>query len=63
MNDNKVQFRFGKTKVAKEEFYGPRIKNSKSLNVLVDNKVMLKLIKTKNNFKYLIGYLYQQLEK
>ena len=47
--------RFGKTKVAKEEFYGAK-KAIKIWDVDVDNRVTSKLIETKNKFKYLIGY-------
>ena len=60
--------RFGKTKVAKEEFNGAKkhfekIKIWKIFNILkiwdgdIDNIVILKLIKTENNSRYLIRYL------
>ena len=48
--------RFGKTKVAKEEFYGAK-KPIKIWDVNVDNIVISKLIETKNNSKYLARYL------
>ena len=48
--------RFSKTKAAKEEFYGVK-KTIKTWDVDVDNMVISKLIETKYNFKYLIGYL------
>ena len=44
--------RFGKIKVAKEEFYGATNKN---LGYWFDNIVVSKLVKPKNNYKYLIG--------
>ena len=47
--------RLAKAKVAKEEFYIK--KTIKNWDVGVNNIVISKLIKTKNNFKYLIGYL------
>ena len=49
-------FKFGKTKVAKEEFCGTN-KPIKSQDVNVDSIVILNLIKTKNDSKYLIGFL------
>ena len=48
--------RFSKTNVAKEEFYGSK-KAIKTWDVNVDNIVVSKLVETKNNSKYLIGYL------
>ena len=48
--------RFGKTKVAKKEFYGPK-KPIKIWDVDVDNIDISKLVETKNNSQYLIGYL------
>ena len=48
--------RFGETKVTKEKFYAPK-KPIKICNVNVDNIVLSKLVKTKTNSKYLIGYL------
>ena len=48
--------RSGKTKVGKEEIYC--IKNIvKFWNIDVNNTVILKLIETKTNSKYLVGYL------
>ena len=48
--------KFGKTKVAKEEFYVAK----KPIKIWdVDNIVILKLSETKNNSKYLIAYLYE----
>ena len=49
-------FKFGKTKVAKEEFCGTN-KPIKSQDVNVDSIVILNLIRTKNDSKYLIGFL------
>ena len=51
-----IMFRFGKTTVAKEEFYGAK-QPIKIQNVDVDNIVISKSIETKNNSKYLIEYL------
>ena len=48
--------RFGKMKVAKEDFYGPK-KQIKVWNVNVDNIVISKLVDIKNNSEYFIGYL------
>ena len=54
--DSRIMLRFGKTKVAKEEFYSA--KNPKKVwDVNVDNTVILKLVETKKNSKYLIGYV------
>ena len=47
--------RFGEKKVTKEKFYAK--KPIKIWDVNVDSTVISILIKTKNNFKYLIGYL------
>ena len=47
--------RFGETNVAKVEFYGAK-KANKFCYVNVDNTIVSKLIKTKTNSKYLIGY-------
>ena len=47
--------KFGKTKIAKENFYAAK-KRIKIWYVNVDNKVISKLVKTKTNSKYLIGY-------
>ena len=43
--------KFGKTKVAKESFMVQKDQYD------VNNIVISKLVETKNNFKYLIGYL------
>ena len=48
--------RSGKTIVAKEEFYDAK-KPIKIWDVNVIKIVISALIETKNNFKYLIGYL------
>ena len=48
--------RFGKTKVAKEKFYGAK-KTINIWDVNVDNIVISNLVGTKTNSKYLIGYL------
>ena len=48
--------RFGRTKVANEEFYGAK-KAIKIWDVDGNNIVILKLIKMKNNSKYLTEYL------
>ena len=45
-----------KTEVAKEKFYAAE-KPIKIWDVNVDNIVILKLVKTKTNSNYLIGYL------
>ena len=48
--------RFWKTEIAKEKFYSAK-KPIKNWDVNVDNTVISKLVKTKTNSKYLIGYL------
>ena len=48
--------RFTETKVAKEKFYVAK-EPIKIWDVNVDNIVISQLVKTKSNFKYLIGYL------
>ena len=48
--------RFDETKVAKEELYGAK-KPINVWNVNVDNIVISNITETKNNSKYLIGYL------
>ena len=48
--------KFGKTEIAKQKFYAAK-KPIKIWNVNVDNIVISKLVKTKTNSKYLIGYL------
>ena len=50
-----TMLRFGKTKVAINEFYGAK-KAIKLWDVNVDNIVISKLVKTKGNCKYLIEY-------
>ena len=48
--------RFGETKIVKENFFaGKKLINIWDVNV--DNIVISKLLKTKNNSKYLFGYL------
>ena len=48
--------RFGETKVAKKKFYGGK-KLIKSYVVNADSKANSKLVETKTNSNYLIGYL------
>ena len=48
--------RFRKTKVAKETFYGAK-QPIKIWDINVDNIVISKLVESKNNSKYLSGYL------
>ena len=48
--------KFGKTEIAEERFYAVK-KPIKIWDVNVDNIVISKLVKTKTNSKYLIGYL------
>ena len=55
--DSVIMLRFGETKVAKEEFYGAKNKTINILSINVDNIVISKLVETKTNPKYLIGYL------
>ena len=50
--------RFGETKIKKEGFYAAR-KPINISDVNVDNIVISKLVKTKTESKYLIGYLDQ----
>ena len=47
--------KFGKTEIAKEKFYAAK-RPIKIWDVNVDNIVISKLVKTKTNSKYLIGY-------
>ena len=54
--DSIIMLRFGKVKVLKWEFSGTK-KPIKICDVSDDSKVILKLVKTENNSKYLIGYL------
>ena len=49
-------FRFGKTKVAKEKYYGAK-KPINIWDVNADNIVIAKLVETKTNSKYLARYL------
>ena len=48
--------RFGETKAAKSKFYAAK-KPINILDINVDNIVISKLIETKSNSKYLIGFL------
>ena len=48
--------RFGDREIAKERFYAAK-RPLKIWDVNVDNIFILKLVKTKTNSKYLIGYL------
>ena len=48
---------FRETKVTKEKFYATTNKTIKVWDVNVDNIVISKLIETKTNYKYMIGYL------
>ena len=48
--------RFGDKEIAKERFYAP-IRPITICDVNVDNIVFSKLVKTKTNSKYFIGYL------
>ena len=48
--------RFGKTKIAKEEFCGAK-KPIKICDVNVGSMAISKFFETRNNSKYLIGYL------
>ena len=45
-----------KTEIAKEKLYAAK-RPIKICDVIVDNIVISKLVKTKTNSKYLIGYL------
>ena len=51
-----ILLRFGEREIAKEEFYAAK-KPIKIWDVNVDNIVISKLVETKTNSKYLIGYL------
>ena len=51
-----IMLRFGETKAAKEKFYGAK-KIMNIWDVNVDNIVISKLVETKVNSEYLIGYL------
>ena len=48
--------KFGKAEIAEEKFYASK-KPIKIWDVNVDNIVTSKLVKTKTNLRYLIGYL------
>ena len=48
--------KYVKTEIAKENFYAAK-KPMKIWDVNIDNILISKLVKTKTNFKYLIGYL------
>ena len=48
--------KFGKTEIAKEKLYTAK-QPIKIWDVFVDKTVISKLVKTKTNSKYLIGYL------
>ena len=48
--------KFGRKEIAKEKFYAAK-KPMKIWEVNVDNIVILKLVKTKSNSKYFVGYL------
>ena len=48
--------KFGRTEIAKEKFYAGK-KPIQIWDVNVDNIVSSKLVQTKTNSKYLIGYL------
>ena len=51
-----IMSKSGETKVAKENFYGAK-KSAKIWDTDVNNIAFSNLVKTKSNFKYLIGYL------
>ena len=48
--------KYVKTEIAKENFYAAK-EPMKIWDVNIDNILISKLVKTKTNFKYLIGYL------
>ena len=48
--------KYVQTEIAKENFYAAK-KPMKIWDVNIDNILISKLVKTKTNFKYLIGYL------
>ena len=54
--DSIIMLRFGKTKVREEEFYGSK-KTMDICDVNVNIIIISNLVETKNNSKYLIGYL------
>ena len=49
--------KFGKAEIVKERFYAAKKKYIIIWDVKVDNVVISKLVKTKTDSKYLIGYL------
>ena len=51
-----IILRFGQAKVVKEEFCGAK-RPIKTRNVNINNISISKLVETKNNAKYLVGYL------
>ena len=55
--DTAIMFRFDKTKVATKRILWHKKKTIKIWNVDVDDIVISKIIETKGNSKYLIGYL------
>ena len=52
--------RFGETKIAKEKVYATKEKKS-IWNINIDNIVISKLVETKTNSKYWIGYLHKAI--
>ena len=54
--DSVITLRFGKTKEAKEEFYGVK-KPIKIWDADANDITISKLVETKNKSNYLIGYL------
>ena len=51
-----ITVKFGKTEIAKQKFYATK-KPIKIWHANVNNIVISKLVKTKTNSKYLVGYL------
>ena len=56
--DNIILLIFGKTKIVKEEFCSTKML-MEIWDFNADNIIISKLIETKNNFKYSIGYLHK----
>ena len=56
INIYRLMLRFGKREIPKETFYVAK-KPMKFLDVNADNIVISKLVETKTNSKYCIGYL------
>ena len=54
--DSMKILRLGETKVTRENLYGAK-RPINTWNVNFDNSVISKLLETKSNYKYLIGYL------